>query len=301
MRGVWAGVQDYWVTMKFFITGAQGNVGSRLSHELVAQGHDVIGVDIADFDITVFETVVARVSAARPDVVIHCAAMTNVDRCAEQPDEALRINALGTQNVAVASQQVGAALCYISTNEVFDGERGTPYREYDTPRPINPYGYSKWAGEQMVRDLAPRHFIVRISWLFAHTGKNFLQKMVSQAAENRPLAVVTDEVACPTYAEDLVPALVRLVQTGRYGIYHLANEGAASRYDFARHILSCYGFKDYPITPIISAQYPRPSRPPTYSALTNFMAAQMGIRLRPWREAVAAYAERERESAAESR
>jgi dTDP-4-dehydrorhamnose reductase len=153
----------------------------------------------------------------------------------------------------------------------------------------------------MVRDLVRRHFVVRISWLFAHTGKNFLQKMVSLAAENRPLSVVTDEVACPTYAEDLVPALARLVQTGRYGIYHLVNEGSASRYDFARHILHCYGFKDYPITPIISAQYPRPSRPPTYSALTNFIAAQMGIQLRPWREAVAAFVERELASAAESR
>jgi dTDP-4-dehydrorhamnose reductase len=287
--------------MKFFITGAQGNIGSRLSRELVAQGHAVIGVDIADFDITLFDAVVAHVTAAQPDAVIHCAAMTNVDRCAEQPDEALRINALGTQNVAVASQQVGAALCYISTNEVFDGQRGTPYMEYDTPCPINPYGYSKWVGEQVVRDLVPRHIIVRTSWIFAHTGKNFLQKIVSQAAENRPLSVVTDEVACPTYAEDFVPALARLVQTGRYGVYHLVNEGSASRYDFARHILDCYGFKGYPITPIISAQYPRPSCPPTYSALTNFIAAQMGIRLRPWREAVAAYAERERASAAESR
>ena len=118
--------------------------------------------------------------------------------------------------------------------------------------------------------------------------------MVSLAAAGRPLSVVTDEVACPTYAEDLVPALVRLVQTGRFGIYHLVNEGSISRCQFARYILDAYGFKDYPITPIVSAQYPRPSRPPTYSALANLMAAQMGIRLRDWREAVAAFVARER-------
>ena len=114
--------------MKFYITGAHGNIGSRLVTEFAAQGHESIGVDVDAFDITAFDTVVDQIAAARPDVVIHCAAMTNVDRCAQQPDEALRVNGFGTQNIAVACQRVGAALCYISTNEVFDGERGTPYR-----------------------------------------------------------------------------------------------------------------------------------------------------------------------------
>ncbi len=286
--------------MKCYVTGAHGNVGSRLLSELTAQGHEAVGVDVDSFDITDFKTVVDRIAAAQPDLVVHCAAMTNVDRCAQQPTEALRINGFGTQNIAVACQRTGAVLCYISTNEVFDGERGAPYMEYDLPHPINPYGYSKWVGEQAVRDLVPRHYVVRISWLFAHTGQNFLQKIVSLAAAGHPLSVVTDEVACPTYVEDLVPALVRLVQTGRFGVYHLTNEGSVSRCQFARYIFDAYGYRDHPITPIVSAQYPRPSRPPTYSALANFNAAQMGIRLRDWREAVNAFVTRERALSGES-
>jgi dTDP-4-dehydrorhamnose reductase len=285
--------------MKVYITGADGNVGSRLLREMAARGHEVAGTDIRDLDITDFSAVAARIAAVQPDLVIHCAAMTSVDRCAEQPAEALRINAMGTQNVAVACQQQDSALCYLSTNEVFDGERGMPYMEYDTPHPINPYGYSKWVGEQMVRELTPPHYIVRTSWLFAHTGQNFLQTILNKALAGQPLSVVTNEVASPTYVMDLVPALAQLVETGRYGTYHLVNEGYASRYHFARHILDCYGLTDYPITPIVAAEYPRPSRPPVYSALNNFIAAQMGIKLRPWQEAVAAFVEHERALAAE--
>ncbi len=287
--------------MRIFVTGADGNIGSCLLRELPARGHDASGADISQFNITDFDSVAQHISAARPDLVIHCAAMTNVDRCAEQPEEALRINALGTQNITLACQRVGSALCYLSTNEVFDGERGTPYLEYDQPRPINPYGYSKWVGEQIVRSLLPQHFVVRTSWVFAHGGQNFLQKIMGKAAAGEPLSVVTNEVACPTYAEDLTPALAQLVETRRFGTYHLVNEGRASRHDFARHVLACYGFPDYPIAKIVSAQFPRPSRPPVYSALANFFAAQLGIRLRPWTEAVEAFVVRERTLTAESR
>jgi dTDP-4-dehydrorhamnose reductase len=285
--------------MKVYITGADGNVGSHLLREMAARGHEAAGTDINDLDITNFVAVTSRIAAVQPDLVIHCAAMTNVDRCAEQPAEALRINALGTQNVAVACQQQGSALCYLSTNEVFDGERGTPYMEYDAPCPINPYGYSKWVGEQVVRELMPRHYVIRTSWLFAHTGRNFLQTILNKALAGQPLSVVTNEIANPTYVVDLVPALAQLIETGRYGTYHLVNEGYASRYHFARRILDSYGLADYPITPIVAAQYPRPSRPPVYSALDNFIAAQMGIKLRPWQEAVAAFVEHERALAAE--
>lgn len=280
--------------MKVMITGAGGNIGRRLLEELQARGHDVTGLRHRDLDITNFRTVGKHIGDASPDLIIHCAAMTQVDRCAEQPDEALRINASGTQNVALACQRVGAAICYLSTNEVFDGERGEPYLEYDAPHPINPYGYSKWVGEQMVRDLLPRHYIVRTSWLFAHSGHNFLQKILQLAGQGNPLKVVCNEVASPTYAEDLVQALSALVETERFGVYHLTNEGRASRFEFARYILDCAGYATLSITPIIQAQYPRPSRPPTYSALRNFNAAQLGIQLRPWRAAVDAFIEQEK-------
>lgn len=280
--------------MKVLVTGADGSVGARLVSELTARGHQATGTDITDADITDLTSILRRVDAVQPDLVIHCAALTDVDLCARQPDLALRVNGMGTQNVALAAQRIGAALCYISTNEVFDGERGTPYLEYDTPHPINPYGYSKWVGEQVVRELVPRHFTVRTSWLFAHGRQNFLHRIVDRATAGQPLSVVCNEVACPTYGEDLVAALTQLVETERYGVYHLVNEGSTSRYDFARCVLDCYGFHDTPIAKVISAQYPRASRPPTYSALRNFAADQIGIRLRPWQDAVAAFVERER-------
>lgn len=281
--------------MRIIITGAGGLLGRRLAAFLMARDHDVTSLTHASLDITDFEAVNRRIGQAAPDLVIHAAAMTQVDRCAEQPDEALHVNGFGTQNMALACHRYGAALAFISTNEVFDGERAAPYLEYDTPRPINPYGYSKWVGEQAIRDLLPRHYIVRTSWLFAHGGDNFLQRVVNMAEQRTPIAVVTNEVAAPTYAEDCAEAISRLVETERYGIYHLVNEGSANRYTFARHILDCAGYADVLIQPIIGAQRPRPSKPPTYSTLRNFAAAQMGITLRPWHEAVNAYFDRNRE------
>jgi dTDP-4-dehydrorhamnose reductase len=280
--------------MRILVTGAGGLLGRRVMAELTARGHTPQGVPHTVLDITDCEAVSRVVGDARPELVIHCAAMTQVDRCAEQPDQALRVNGFGTHNVALACQQSGAALAYVSSNEVFDGEQAVPYLEYDATHPINPYGYSKWVGEQAVRELLPRHFVIRTSWLFAHGGDNFLHRLVRAATRGEALAVVTNEVAVPTYAEDLAEAVVRLVETGRYGIYHLVNDGSASRYQFARHLLDCAGFTGVPIMPIIAAQRPRPSQPPTYSVLRNFAAAELGIRLRPWQAAVSAFFARER-------
>lgn len=280
--------------MRILVTGAGGLLGRRVMAELTGRGHVAQGVTHSALDITNFESVRRLVGEVAPDLVIHCAAMTHVNRCAEQPDEALLVNGYGTQNVALACHQYGAALAYVSSNEVFDGERGLPYLEYDQTHPINPYGYSKWVGEQAIRDLLPRHYVIRTSWLFAHGGDNFLHQLVKVATRGESISVVTNEVAVPTYVDDLAVALVRLIETGRYGIYHLVNDGSANRYQFARHLLDCAGFVGIPITPIIVAQRPRPSHPPTYSVLRNFAAAQLGITLRPWQEAVSAFFARER-------
>lgn len=277
--------------MRILITGAGGGVGGALLRRLP----DAIGYAHSQLDVTDPQAVLRAIAEAAPQVVIHCAALTNVDRCAQAPEEALRVNGFGTQNVALACQRVGAALCYLSTNEVFNGERGAPYGEYDPTQPANPYGYSKSVGEQIVRELVPQHYIVRTSWVFAHNGRNFLQRIVGLAREGKPLSVVTDEVACPTYAEDLAEGILALVRTERYGTYHLTNQGALSRYAFARAILDAYGMADYPIAPIVKAQFNRPSRPPTYSALQNTFAALIGITLRDWRAALHAFIEHERE------
>lgn len=284
--------------MKILITGAAGRLGSRLVELLRAQGHSVIGADIVGeavtrIDITDFASTRALVTDLRPDVVLHPAAWTDVDGCAREPEKAIQINGLGAQNVALAAAAVGAPILHVSTNEVFDGQRAQPYREYDQTNPINPYAYSKWYGERAVQSVNPQHYIVRTAWLFAHGGRNFIHAILNAAETGKALRVVSDEVANPTYNDDLAEAITRLIMTGRFGVYHLVNEGACSRYEFARYILDRTGFAQTPVQKITSAEWPRPSRPPAYSSLSSLAAQQLGITLRPWQEAVDAFLAKE--------
>ncbi len=278
--------------MRILVTGAKGQLGSILV-DLLSADHDVTGIDIQDFDITNVDTTRQFIEHLSPELVIHSAALTDVDYCAENPDQALWVNGYGTRNIALGCQLVDAAMLHISTNEVFDGTNTNVYLEYDATRPINPYGYSKWVAEQFVRDLIKRHYIVRPSWLFAHGGRNFIHAILNRAKERKQLRVVVNEVAVPTYVFDLAAAIVQLMTTDIYGTYHLVNEGRASRWDFARYVLDITGFKNTPIERISSYEYPRPSKPPEYGVLRNFAAAQMGITLRPWQEAVYAFCETE--------
>lgn len=282
--------------MRLLITGANGMLGRALT-AILRGSHDIVAVDADTLDVSDASAVSAFLRNAQPDLVIHCAALTAVDYCAEHPDEALAVNGFGTQAVAQACLEQDAALVYISTNEVFDGLTDRVCLEYDSPNPLNPYAYSKWVGEQAVRDLVPRHMIVRTAWLFAHGGKNFIQTMLRLAGEGVPLSVVTNEVSNPTYANDLAAAIARLIEAGRYGIYHLVNEGHTSRYALARFVLDHAGYADTPINPIALAEFTRPSRPPQYAILRNVAAARLGITLRPWQEAVKAFLEAERAAA----
>lgn len=275
--------------MKIIITGADGLLGRRVTATLNAEGHSVIGVDVDKLDITDFAAVRAFFRQHQPDLALNCAAWTDVDGCAREPERALQINGYGAQNIALAAYDVGAAILQISSNEVFNGQQTAPYREYDATAAANPYGYSKLVAERAVTAVNPRHYIVRIAWLFDAGGRNFVHAIRNAAQAGKPLRVVTDEVANPTYNVDLVQALSKLIQTERYGTYHLTNAGACSRYTFARHVLDCAGFADTPITPISGKEWPRASTPPAYAALANTAAASLGITLRPWQEAVAEF------------
>jgi dTDP-4-dehydrorhamnose reductase len=284
--------------MHILVTGASGRLGGRLVEVLSQQGHNVTSADLAGdhverLDIGNFHAVNALITALHPDVVIHPAAWTDVDGCAREPEKAITINGFGAQHVALGAAAVGASIVYVSSNEVFDGRATRPYREYDVTNPINPYGYSKWVGEQAVQHVNPRHYIVRTSWLFAHGGKNFIHAVLNLAKAGKPLRVVTNEVANPTYNDDLAGAIARLITTGRYGIYHLVNEGTCSRHQFARYFLDRAGFQDTPLEAITTYQWPRPSKPPTYAGLENMAGKLIGITLRPWQEAVDAYLLRE--------
>jgi dTDP-4-dehydrorhamnose reductase len=277
--------------MRVFMTGAKGQLGRALQAALAA--HAVVATDVDTVDITDARALSAAVEAARPDAVVHLAAMTDVDGCARDPELALTINALGTHHVALACQTHDLPVLYVSTNEVFDGAQDRPYYEWDRPRPVNAYGYSKWAGEEYVRSLSRRYYVVRTAWLFGPGGHNFIHKILSAAAQGAPLRVVADEVGSPTHVIDLAAAIAALLGTGHYGVYHLVNAGICSRYDFARRALDLAGYENTPITPITLADFPRASTPPPYTPLHNFVGRSLGITLRPWQEALTEFIESE--------
>lgn len=279
--------------MRILVTGALGRLGGRLVELLTPEHEQVTGIDIDDLDITDFAATKTFITDLKPEIVLHPAAWTDVDGCAREPEKAMQINGYGAQNVAAAASSVGAAVLYISSNEVFRGDQNTPYYEYDPYGPVNPYGYSKMVGERGVTAVNPQHYIVRTSWLFAHGGKNFIQAILGAVAAGKQLRVVTNEVAHPTYTNDLAEAIAKLIQTGRYGTYHLVNEGACSRYAFARYALDRAGHTDVPVQPIVSSEWPRASVPPDYTALANVAGRMVGVTLRPWQAAVDAFLEKE--------
>ncbi len=248
-----------------------------------------MGVDLPDVDITDSMQVTTVFEAFQPEVVIHCAAYTDVDGCAYDPALAYRVNALGTQQIALACRIAGAEMVHVSTNEVFAGDRPDGYEEWRPLAPMNAYGRSKAAAEHHVRAILPRHYIVRTAWLYAEGGRNFIHAILRRAGETGQLAVVTDEVANPTYVVDLATAIARLLDTGHYGTYHLINAGACSRWAFANEIVEQAGLTGVTNQPILASSFKRASSPPPFAALLNINAAAMEIELRPWQDALAAY------------
>lgn len=273
--------------MRILITGALGQLGRALQIEL--SDHSLALVDLPDTDITKRENIFAAVEGFRPDIVIHCAAYTNVDACTKNPELAYRVNSLGTQNVALACRKIDALMVHISTNEVFSGERPGGYEEWMPLDPRNTYGRSKAAAEEHVRNILQRFYIVRPAWLFAPGGRNFIHAILDQAQQHEQLRVVTDEIGNPTFSEDLAGAIVELLKKEQYGIYHLVNQGSCSRFEFAQEILRQTGLANTIIIPILSSEFDRASSPPPFGVLHNIAGKAIGINLRPWQDAVADY------------
>jgi dTDP-4-dehydrorhamnose reductase len=269
--------------LRIAVTGSGGQLGRLVVREL-EHSHEVVPLDRSKLEITNPRTI-QIIADLQPDLVIHNAAMTDVDACARDPAQAFRVNAFGTQNVTLACQRANAAMLYVSTNEVFDGEKLAPYLEFDTPRPLNAYGKSKLAGEWFTQHLLQRFYIVRTAWLYARGSGKFPDKVLDLARRRVPLAYVTDEIGCPTFAPDLAAALARLITSERYGIYHLVNSGSCSRYEWAVEILQLANLPRA-VKPITLADFSRASAPPKNGALENFAAATLDISLRPWQDAL---------------
>jgi len=270
--------------MRIFVTGNRGQLGRELMRAFPDDTVD--GGDLPQFDITDAETTRRTIEAARPDAVIHAAALTDTRLCEDDPDLAHRVNGLGTRNVALACRDAGATLVYVSTNEVFDGLKGESYVESDAPNPINAYGRSKLEGEEQARALVDRLYVVRTAWLYGG-GRDFPSKMLAAASEHSELTVVADEIATPTHARDLADAIARAIAHDKYGIYHFTNSGECSRFEWAREVLRLAGRSDVVLKPTTLADYsPYPPKPP-YTVLRNEAGAQIGIALRPWQVALA--------------
>ncbi len=271
--------------MKILLTGHLGQLGRAMQAALT--DHDVTGWDMPDYNIGDPITV-DQVVALAPDIVINVAAWTNVDGAEANPDMAFAANTLGPLHLAQGCARCGADLLQISTNEVFPGEAGRFYREYDGQGAKTVYARSKQAAESAIRQLWDRVYIVRIAWLFGPGGMNFPIKIAQAADKFGALKVTADEFGNPTYAPDVAEAVAKLIQTKRYGSYHLVNDGYCSRFDLAQAVMELTG-RDVPMTPVSLAEWDRPASPPPHAVLINQAGAALGIKLRPWRDALAEY------------
>jgi len=278
---------------RILVTGAQGQLGSALRSVLPAE--TLILKDLPEFDLTA-PSCEEQIVQARPHVVLHAAAYTNVDGAERDPDQARAINAAGTAAVARAAQRVGSRLIYISTDYVFDGAKDTPYTEDDPTNPLNMYGRSKREGEAAAAEHCEDCLIVRTAWLYGHGGKNFVKTIIQLAGERPTLEVVADQRGCPTFADDLARALSDLIPSRLTGICHVTNGGSSTWYEFAETIVRLVGGTSV-VRPISTVQSQRPAKRPQYSVLGYGRLGLVRAPLPDWRDALDRFTRQIRSSA----
>lgn len=270
--------------MKILITGAKGQLGASLQEILTED--QLFPIDLPELNLVSFADTMDYIQKVRPDLVIHCAAKTQVDECELKPDEAYQGNVIATKNVVNACQVVNAELVYISTDYVFDGQGQCPYREYDPCRPMSVYGMTKWQGEEIVKSLLNRYYIVRTAWLFGDSGANFVRTILKLAHEKDTLKVVNDQIGSPTYAWDLARAIGELIRTESYGIYHGTNEGICSWFQFTKDILETAGITHVKVEPMTTEELNRPAPRPRYSVLAKDGFKTLGIEMPDYHDAL---------------
>jgi len=284
---------------KVLVTGAKGMLGRDLVARLKrVRRYDVVAVDLQEMDITRLAEVKALLLAHRPQIVVHTAAYTAVDRAETEREQALAVNAEGAKNVAIFCRELAADMIYISTDYVFDGAKESPYVETDDPNPINVYGASKLLGEQHVAALVDNHKICRTSWLCGVHGRSFIDSILRAVDEARPLSVVNDQFGRPTFTFDLADLIVRLLERPEYGIFHTTNSGYCSWFEFAQAIVKHSGRPGVKVRPITSDQFRSLARRPRNSILENSHLAELGFRPPPhWQDSLKEYFARRAELA----
>lgn len=275
--------------MKFLVTGVTGQLGYDVRLELLKRGYEEVWTPTSsELDITSAEVVREKVLAFGPDVIIHCAAYTAVDKAEEDRESCYAVNVEGTRHLVEAAEAVGAKIIYISTDYVFDGSKAGVYEVDDKACPVNYYGETKWLGEELVRKYA-NHVIVRISWVFGVNGKNFVKKMLELAESKKELGVVCDQIGSPTYTEDLARLLVEMAVSSRCGTYHATNEGYCSWYEFAKYIFEVNEV-EMTVNEVLTKDYKTAAKRPINSRLDKSKLESDGFeRLPDWRDAVVRY------------
>lgn len=286
--------------MKILVTGAAGMLGSALCPTLTQRGHTVFATDLAPvdegieyLDVRSYKQIEEIVEKVKPDMMMHLAAETDVDKCELEPDHAFLTNTIGTQNVALVCQKESIVMVYISTIGVFCGDKPEPYTEFDNPNPINVYGRSKLEGEKIVQSLLDRYYIVRAGWMVGggpKRDKKFVGKIIKQMNETTVLKAVTDKIGSPTYTVDFSKCLTDLIETGYYGLYHCTNKGYGSRYDVAKKIVEFLGRSDVTVEPVGSAYFPLPAARARSEMSRNYKLELLGKdTMRNWEEALKEY------------
>lgn len=280
---------------KVLVTGVKGQLGYDIVNRLNTLGVDCKGVDIEDFDLTDAKMTLDYCIKYSPDVIIHCAAYTAVDKAEDEQEKCYAVNVKGTENIARAAKSLNAKIVYISTDYIFNGQGENPFETEDTPSPVNYYGQTKYEGEKKVREITDKYFILRTAWVFGKNGNNFVKTMLRLGRENGAVKVINDQFGSPTYTKDLANLICDMIFTNKFGTYHATNEGFCSWYDFACEVFKAAGM-NVSVTPIPTSDYPTKAKRPGNSRLSKAKLIQEGFKILPeWQNAVQRYIREENE------
>ena len=276
-------------SLKFMVTGVNGQLGHDVMMQLKEMDLDVIAPRRDEFDLTNRDQVEKYIVKEKPDVIIHCAAYTAVDKAEDEKDICYLVNVEGTRAVVEAAREIDAKVVYVSTDYVFDGLGQEPHSEEKEPNPVNYYGYTKEQGEKIVKAELDNYFIVRTSWVYGSNRNNFVKTMLKLAETRSEISVVNDQIGVPTYSKDLAEFIINLVKNNQYGIYHGVNEGYCSWYQFAKAIFKKAGI-EIKINPITTEEYPTKAKRPLNSRLLKDNTDKAGIRRLPhWEDAISRF------------
>lgn len=275
--------------MKILVTGVKGQLGYDVVREGESRGLEMFGTDVDNMDITDAGQVKQVIEAYKPDAVIHCAAYTAVDAAEDNQELCRKINVDGTRNIAEVCKSMDIPMMYFSTDYIFNGQGENFWKEDDEKQPLNVYGQTKYEGELAVQELVQKYFILRISWVFGVNGNNFIKTMLRLGKERGAVGVVSDQIGSPTYTYDLAKLVVDMIQTDKYGAYHVTNDGLCSWYEFACEIFKQAGL-DVKVTPLTTAEYPAKAARPFNSRMSKDKLINAGFEMLPsWQDALRRY------------